>query len=173
MKSITNCLFLVALTCVCFTSSSAQSKPPYKTQMNYDRFKDISIIAVEDMPVVGSVFGYGIFLSAAFVCPGNALCKPETVALGFTVVNGDNKSVTVRAIRDGVRQPAFEMKRLGKLAVKPLGVTGEGYMVPMQSSGFIKMANSKAVEFQLFDNVEFTLTEEHLEGLRKLVEMMK
>jgi len=125
------------------------------------------------MPAAGSILGNGVFPSAFIICNGNTLCKLEIIYLAFTVVKGNTESATMRAIWDGVRQPAYEMKRIGKKrAVPELLMTGDGFMVTMAPDKFIKMANSKVVEFQLFD-IEFTLKSEHLEALRKLGGMMQ
>jgi hypothetical protein len=173
MKRSASFFLSVVLTCVWFTSISAQQAPPYEVEAKYDRFKDATMITVANMPVAGSILGNGVFLSALYFCIGKPQCTPQNIYLGFTVVKGNTESAMMRSIWDGVRQPAYEMQRMGEVTpISELGITGQGFAVAMKPSTFVKMANSKVVEFQLC-GFEFTLKNEHLEGLRKLAGKMQ
>lgn len=158
-------IFVVTAWAVDVCAQETNTKETYRIAEYYDKFKDITITGLEPMSVPDST----VYLFAAFSCPGQRRCKPEGVILGFAFVSLSDERYggegIARAIRDGVRQEPHKLTYIGKMPV--LIFNSHAFKAALSTEGFIKMAHSKEVEFQI-DTTEFVLSPKNLEALRAL-----
>lgn len=140
--------------------------------VNYDRFKDTTLIHSKEIQVNRTLFGgYGIgtFLQFAYSCAGNtSRCHPDFITFIFrTNFSSDGwyyiNSHDVTFIADEVRiAPISEAKWDGRV-----GSDVELVSADISTKDFLKLANSHKVEGQV-GATEFRISEKDLPKWRVL-----
>jgi hypothetical protein len=153
---------------------------PIRTTSSYDRFKDLTTVVMDKMLVLGRdklnfpSARHGIAeigLIGGFSFQGTQWQRPSEVILQFEALQAywhflDYKQRTLILLVDGERlnlgTPGYEqfnVQYIGNL---------EKLFVRLSYEDFARIAGAKRVEVQLGD-IEFSLEDRHLEGLRNLI----
>jgi hypothetical protein len=166
MKNLALFLFVSSLFAVFVPPLAAQDKQAHTVTDSYDRFREMTVTALEDMLLLYNG-DYIVHLSAGFPCKGRTPCKPESVMLLFVLTTKGKYegNGVIRMIRDGVLSPPYTLKRLSTKQREELSV--ETLAVLMSPEAFLNIASSKKVEFQI-DRIEFAFNESHLLALRDI-----
>jgi hypothetical protein len=154
------------------TSATVIAQDKHEITIDYDRFKDETRVALDPIPTSAPI----VFVAALFDCPGQSMCKPGQVVLGFAIVNLSdeyNGQGVIRMIRDGVRQGPHQLRYMGTAKPNPaIPLPSHLFRILVTANALTEIANSKKVEIQI-DRIEFSLTAENLAGLRDLAGRMQ
>lgn len=155
-----------------------QAARPIGKHSNYDRFKDVTTVTMQNMLVIGNndyvpvIYGIAnIWLTGAFQYQGQTWKKPEQIFLGFEVLEAywefrDPNNRNFILLVDGERMNLGIMGQIESNV--PYVGNKETLYVPLSYNDFSKVMNAKTVEAQL-GRLEFKLEPRHLEGLKNLI----
>jgi hypothetical protein len=135
----------------------------------YDRFKDVTVVRTSRMRLSGGRRSLRVFADLSY--PGKTPRQPEKVNLSFyaSAVRPvfREEELELNFLVDGERVPVGTMRITDEDKTKSLVKQTVSVALPYET--FAKIARGKKVELQV-GNLEYKLTDAHLESFRKLLE---
>jgi hypothetical protein len=156
-----------------------EEKRPINVHSEYDRFKDVTVVSLATMLIVGkgdyTVAKDGlsaIYLSGYYGYKGQNWSKPNNVFISFVVLDdvrwefGASKNRNLILLVDGERMDLGQMDLQVSTDLYNLSRMDLSKAIPFLD--FTKIANAREVEAQLGAR-EFLIEPRHLEGMRALI----
>lgn len=139
-----------------------------ETNEKYDRFKDRTVVSTSKMRIKGKKRSIRTYAEYDFA--GKTQTKPENIILYFygsatsPIFREDN--LELNFLVDGKRVSIGKMDFVDEEKRKTIIRQTVSVSIPYET--FNQIVNGKKVEFQI-GNLEYTLTDEHLEAFRKFL----
>lgn len=166
-------------------AQAIEDSVPINVNRNYDRFKDYTLSILNEMPVYTPSLNRGLtgpnfHMTAAIGYSGSSPRAAFDVVLGFNIRTAGMTPMWYSGpellfLADGERLSGIGSTVQWQTYVNFYPILGNVQMVrtyaavTMRYEDFIKLANSKNVEFRL-GGIEATLLQRHLQAFRTLLE---